>query len=646
MFILIPIGGRGERFRMNGYLDPKALIKIMGHPILYYLLDNLNLKSIDFVCIAYNDEYDRYFFEDQLKKDYPGIKFRFVPLIEQTRGAAETLNVSLKALDIANEDVVDSPVLCLDCDNFYTADIIDMWKGENAVFCFEDKSDSKAFSFIDMSPVNRASIQRIVEKERISSLACTGAYGFHSAKELLLQTQDIIDNLRLQKGEFYTSNVIQNMLDAKHEFNAKIVSSDHFHCLGTPTQVKLFYNNFPKSCSYLLKKKRRFCFDLDNTLVTFPTLRGDYSTVRPIEENILFLKHLKSFGHTIIIHTARRMKTHAANIGSVMADIGLVTLQKLKEFDVPFDEIYFGKPEADVYIDDKALNCRSNMEKQLGFFMDTVVPRDFNSLRQDSMELFTKSSEDLSGEIFFYGNIPVQIKDLFPIMVDYDKSSLTTTKKWFSVQKIKGLTLTNIYLSGLLNAEKLLEVMQCILRIQSCPFDATYSENVDIYANYSAKLCKRHNSFDYSKYDPDQKLFTLILAELEAYESKNLGKCTTIHGDCVMTNILMDSGGNLKFIDMRGKVGEKLTICGDWLYDWAKLYQSLVGYDKILMNKTLNENYEKTLLVAFEDMFVEMFSSEDLANLKIITKSLLYTLIPLHNNEKCKHYLNLISRIK
>jgi len=22
---------------------------------------------------------------------------------------------------------------------------------------------------------------------------------------------------------------------------------------------------------------------------------------------------------------------------------------------------------------------------------------------------------------------------------------------------------------------------------------------------------------------------------------------------------------------MRGKVGDKLTICGDWLYDWAKI---------------------------------------------------------------------------
>ena len=32
---------------------------------------------------------------------------------------------------------------------------------------------------------------------------------------------------------------------------------------------------------------------------------------------------------------------------------------------------------------------------------------------------------------------------------------------------------------------------------------------------------------------------------------------------------------------MRGKVGDKLTICGDWLYDWAKIYQSIIGYDEI-----------------------------------------------------------------
>ena len=38
---------------------------------------------------------------------------------------------------------------------------------------------------------------------------------------------------------------------------------------------------------------------------------------------------------------------------------------------------------------------------------------------------------------------------------------------------------------------------------------------------------------------------------------------------------------------MRGKVGDKLTIYGDWLYDWAKIYQSIIGYDEILLSKII-----------------------------------------------------------
>jgi hypothetical protein len=57
-------------------------------------------------------------------------------------------------------------------------------------------------------------------------------------------------------------------------------------------------------------KKLRFCFDLDNTLVTFPKIPNDYTTVEPIQNTINYLKYLKTFGHTIIIYTARRMKTH------------------------------------------------------------------------------------------------------------------------------------------------------------------------------------------------------------------------------------------------------------------------------------------------------------------------------------------------
>lgn len=93
---------------------------------------------------------------------------------------------------------------------------------------------------------------------------------------------------------------------------------------------------------------------------------------------------------------------------------------------------------------------------------------------------------------------------------------------------------------------------------------------------------------------------------------------------------------------MRGKIGDTLTIYGDWLYDWSKLYQSILGYDRILQEKDINKDYEIKMRKTFEDYFIEMFSETDLQNVKMITKSLLFSLIPLHDNEKCMKYYNLI----
>jgi len=58
------------------------------------------------------------------------------------------------------------------------------------------------------------------------------------------------------------------------------------------------------------KGSMRFCFDLDNCLVSYPQERGDYSTVHPLTRNIELVRDLKRAGHYIIIYTARRMRTH------------------------------------------------------------------------------------------------------------------------------------------------------------------------------------------------------------------------------------------------------------------------------------------------------------------------------------------------
>ena len=79
MFILIPIGGTGTRFKNNGYSQPKALINVLGKPIIFWLLDNLKLSNnIDFIFIPYNKEYSKYNFEDILTNKYPHLNFKFL----------------------------------------------------------------------------------------------------------------------------------------------------------------------------------------------------------------------------------------------------------------------------------------------------------------------------------------------------------------------------------------------------------------------------------------------------------------------------------------------------------------------------------------------------------------------------------------
>ena len=131
MIIIIPIGGIGKRFKDNGYTLPKALIKVFGKPILFYLIESLNLEHIDFIYIPYNLEYQKYRLEDLLIKNFPNIKFRFFCLKNNTRGAAETLKISLENL----YSIPDQPIISIDTDNFFTCDIVKLWNGENIAKC-------------------------------------------------------------------------------------------------------------------------------------------------------------------------------------------------------------------------------------------------------------------------------------------------------------------------------------------------------------------------------------------------------------------------------------------------------------------------------------------------------------------------------
>ena len=98
----------------------------------------------------------------------------------------------------------------------------------------------------------------------------------------------------------------------------------------------------------------RICFDLDGVICELRTNGESYADLKPVSGAVEKLKALKAAGHTIIINTGRHMKTCQGNVGLVLARQGQVTLAWLARYGIPYDEIYFGKPWADVYVDDNA----------------------------------------------------------------------------------------------------------------------------------------------------------------------------------------------------------------------------------------------------------------------------------------------------
>ena len=64
------------------------------------------------------------------------------------------------------------------------------------------------------------------------------------------------------------------------------------------------------------------------------------------------------------------MRTHNGNMGSVLADVGPVTFAQLAKYEIPFHDIHFGKPYADVYVDDLAVNANLDTMREIGWLLD------------------------------------------------------------------------------------------------------------------------------------------------------------------------------------------------------------------------------------------------------------------------------------
>ena len=103
----------------------------------------------------------------------------------------------------------------------------------------------------------------------------------------------------------------------------------------------------------------RIVIDLDGTICNIKKNNQSYNELTPIHGAAEKIKELRKQGHYIIIFSSRHMATCESNIGKVVKRIGKTTLDWLEKYSIEYDEIFFGKPNAEIYIDDRSFRFSS-----------------------------------------------------------------------------------------------------------------------------------------------------------------------------------------------------------------------------------------------------------------------------------------------
>lgn len=98
--------------------------------------------------------------------------------------------------------------------------------------------------------------------------------------------------------------------------------------------------------------------DIDGTLCDIKTSDQSYADLEPRQEMLVKLSEYQQKGYRILLFTSRNMNTYKNNLGQINKHTAPVLLEWLTKWEVPYDEILFGKPwprKRGFYIDDRAV---------------------------------------------------------------------------------------------------------------------------------------------------------------------------------------------------------------------------------------------------------------------------------------------------
>lgn len=105
-------------------------------------------------------------------------------------------------------------------------------------------------------------------------------------------------------------------------------------------------------------KEYTLVVDVDGTLCPIKKKEEAYIDLIPNKKMLQKLKEYHEQGVKIVLFSSRNMNTYQGNLGLINKNTAVTLFDWLKKWDVPYDEILFGKPWPGFkgfYVDDRSV---------------------------------------------------------------------------------------------------------------------------------------------------------------------------------------------------------------------------------------------------------------------------------------------------
>lgn len=106
------------------------------------------------------------------------------------------------------------------------------------------------------------------------------------------------------------------------------------------------------------KNQLTFVFDIDGTICPIKKKDEKYEDLVPYKEIVEKMREYHDNGARIVLYTSRNMNSFDGDIGKINVVTAPILLAWLKKWDIPFDEIVYGKVwpgHNGYYVDDRAI---------------------------------------------------------------------------------------------------------------------------------------------------------------------------------------------------------------------------------------------------------------------------------------------------